>query len=263
MPPDSAGPAEEAAPAAAPRQGGGARLPAPRRCRRGPPAGKAIATRSPGRCEHGHAVMEKIDGRFQVFRREIEPFRRPARAGCVERHGARDGALRQRQKRRIVADQIGLLRERKPRHILGACQFDVRPIAARAVEGAGGAGVGYRLAQPLKLPCVPAPRASAVRADRRAQPPRRRAPRQSCPRAGIDPAAAVHFDRFPARHPGTALAAVSGICAEIHRAAFVTIPDNACGVSGMTAKWLAPRAEADRIRHHVSSGSSPAGGLGR
>ncbi len=98
--------------------------------------------------------MEEIDGGFQFLRREMKPLWRPSRAGGVERHSARDSPLRQCEKRRIAAGEIGLRCERKPRHVLEAADLDIRPIAARAVERTGGAGIGNRLAQALKLPAV-------------------------------------------------------------------------------------------------------------
>ena len=75
------------------------------------PPGNVIATRSPAPGEQTHAVMEKVQGRFAVLRREMHAFRRAAGAGGGERHDARNGALRERQQRRIVAHQIGGGRE--------------------------------------------------------------------------------------------------------------------------------------------------------
>ena len=55
--------------------------------------------------EQRHAVMEEIDGRFEIVGGEMEPLRRTARARGLERDDARDGALRQRQQRRIVGER--------------------------------------------------------------------------------------------------------------------------------------------------------------
>ena len=54
--------------------------------------------------EQRHAVVEEIDGRFEIVGGEMEPLRRTAGARGLERDDARDGALRQRQQRRIVGE---------------------------------------------------------------------------------------------------------------------------------------------------------------
>ena len=79
--------------------------------------------------EQSHAVTEEIDGQFQIVGREMEPLRRTARARGFKRDDARDGALRQRQQRRIVGEKVGRGRERQAREV---------PILASGPSGKSG-----------------------------------------------------------------------------------------------------------------------------
>ena len=80
--------------------------------------------------EQRHAVMEEVDRRFEIVGGEMQPLRRTAGARGLERDDARDGALRQRQQRRIVGQEVGRRGERQAREVVDLGERAIRPIAA-------------------------------------------------------------------------------------------------------------------------------------